>query len=461
MKKPMASELVVYLYNVVEDEWSFISSLSNPIDQAKEIDSSRTGVDTYFLGYANGQNLLFISPIKISQDFQQYTKDLTNYKYTQILTPKAKSHLLCLDLINDTEAYAQLLKEAKKHTKLTLISYAATPEFYQLKQALIKDKVNVYCPEAPDIESAWTVNFFGSKSGIRQLAQKSAAKEPDFIMPEGVIVVGIYNAAKIAANKFIKQKGVVIKTNKGSSGNGLLIFRENDLPNDYLACEQEITKILQSEPYWHRFPIIVEDLIKINHNIANGYPNVEFKIHKNGRIEMLYYCSLAVTKSGAFLGVDIHEDILSDRLSAMIVDAGYYVAEQFAAEGYRGYFDIDMIAAKNNKIYVCETNTRNTGGTDIHKLALRLLGKDFFNDYYVLSRTHFQLAKAVRFEEVLALLKPLLFQRQSKEGLIINSASRLKHQELIYTIIGKNKRRAYSLLQEMFKLLEKSGLSYA
>jgi hypothetical protein len=45
--------------------------------------------------------------------------------------------------------------------------------------------------------------------------------------------------------------------------------------------------------------------------------------------------------------------------------------------------------------------------------------------------------------------------------LIINSASRLKHQELIYTIIGKNKRRAYSLLQEMFKLLEKSGLSYA
>jgi len=200
----MTSELVIYLYNVVEDEWSFISSLSNPIEQAQEIDSSRTSVDTYFLGYANGQNLLFVSPIKISSDFQRYTKNLTNYKNTQVVVPQAHSHLLCLDLINDKQTLEALITEAKKYQKITLISYAATPEFFQLKQVLINKDLNIYCPEAPEIESAWTVNFFGSKSGIRQLAQKSAAVEPDFTMPEGVIVVGIYNAAKIAANKYIK-----------------------------------------------------------------------------------------------------------------------------------------------------------------------------------------------------------------------------------------------------------------
>ena|SRR3989339_24179 len=450
----MTSELVIYLYNVVEDEWSFISSLSNPIEQAQEIDSSRTSVDTYFLGYANGQNLLFVSPIKISSDFQRYTKNLTNYKNTQVVVPQAHSHLLCLDLINDKQTLEALITEAKKYQKITLISYAATPEFFQLKQVLINKDLNIYCPEAPEIESAWTVNFFGSKSGIRQLAQKSAAVEPDFTMPEGVIVVGIYNAAKIAANKYIKQKGVVIKTNKGSSGNGLLIFRENDLPNDYLSCEQRLTEILKSEPYWERFPIIVEDLISINYGVANGYPNVEFKIHKSGRIEMLYYCSLAVTKDGAFLGIDIHEDIINDRLSTMIVDTGYFVAERLAAEGYRGYFDIDMIAGKNNKIYVCETNTRNTGGTDIYKLVLRLIGKEFMDERYILSRTHYHLAKAVRFEEILSSLKSLLYNRRNKEGLIINSASRLKQQELIYTIIGKNKRRAYQTEQEVFKILK-------
>lgn len=450
----MSSELTIYLYNVVEDEWSFISALSNPIEQAKEIESSRSSVDTYFLGYANGQNLLFISPIKISTEFQQYTQKLTNYKNTKILIPKPKSHLLCLDLINDPEAFQTLVSETKNYDKVNLISYAATPEFYKLKETLIKNKVNITCPEAPEIESAWTVNFFGSKSGIRQLAQKSAAVEPDFIMPEGVIVVGIYNAAKIAANKFIKQKGVVIKTNRGSSGNGLLIFREHDLPSEYQSCEQKIRQILQSEPYWERFPIIVEDLISINQQIANGYPNVEFKIHKSGRIEMLYYCSCAVTKDGAFLGIDIHEDILNDRLSTMIVDTGYYVAEQLSNQGYRGYFDIDMMAAKNNKIYVCETNTRNTGGTDIYKLSAKLLGKDFMEEHFVLSRTHHHLNKAIRFEEVLKLLKPILYHRRSKQGLIINSESRLKQQELIYTIIAKNKRLAYKLEEQLFKLLK-------
>lgn len=71
----MSSELTIYLYNVVEDEWSFISSLSNPIEQAKEIEGSRTSVDTYFLGYANGQNLLFVSPIKISNAFKNTLKN--------------------------------------------------------------------------------------------------------------------------------------------------------------------------------------------------------------------------------------------------------------------------------------------------------------------------------------------------------------------------------------------------
>jgi len=453
LNNKLNNELTLYVYNVVEDEWSFISALSNPIEQAKEIESSRSSVDTFFLGYANGNRLLFISPIQISREFQDYARSITNYKSTEVIVPKARTHLLCLDLIHDTETFNRIVQEVRGCKKVTLLGYAATPEFYELKNAFIKAGINVYTPEAPEIESAWTVNFYGSKSGIRQLAQKSAAVEPDFIMPEGVIVVGTYNAAKIAANKFIKQKGVVIKTNRGSSGNGLLIFRENDLPNDYLECEKKLQQILKSEPYWERFPIIVEDLVNINYGVANGYPNVEFKIQKNGRIDMLYYCSLAVTKNGAFLGIDMHEDIVNDRIATMMVDTGYFVAEQLSSTGYRGHFDIDMIAAKNNKIYVCETNTRNTGGTDIYKLALNLIGKEFLSERYTLSRTHYHLQKAMRFEEILVHLKALLFSKATKEGLIINSESRFKQQELIYTIFGKNKKRAYAMEQEMFKIL--------
>jgi len=184
------NEITLYVYNVVEDEWSFISALSNPIEQAREIESSRSSVDTFFLGYANGSHLLFISPIEISREFQDYARSITNYKSTEVITPKARTHLLCQDLIHDSETFNRIVEQVRDCKKVTLLSYAATPEFYELKNAFIKAGVNVYTPEAPEIESAWTVNFYGSKSGIRQLAQKSVAIEPDFMRPEGVIVVG-------------------------------------------------------------------------------------------------------------------------------------------------------------------------------------------------------------------------------------------------------------------------------
>ena len=66
--------------------------------------------------------------------------------------------------------------------------------------------LTVSTPDSPEEDDAWTVNFYGSKSGIRQLAQQSRAVEPDLIMAEGVIGSGIIDASRIAANKYIKER---------------------------------------------------------------------------------------------------------------------------------------------------------------------------------------------------------------------------------------------------------------
>ena len=449
------SELVVYLYNVVEDEWSFIDALSDNKKKQEEIDNSETTADCFFFAQATEPNFIYVSPKKISREYQQYVRFITGYKFGEVLVPKIRTHLLSLDLINDHRLFNYLVEKSQEYKKLTLLSYSASPEFYQLIDKLRNAGVNIYAPEAPDIDSAWSVNFYGSKSGIRQLAQKSVAAEPDFMMAEGVICVGIFDAAKIAANKYLKQKGVVLKTNKGCSGNGLLIFRENDLPNNYLECEKTIAEYLSREPYWQKFPIVVEDLINVNKAIGGGYPNIEFKIHKNGRIEMLYYGAMVVTDKGKFLGMDIADDTLGDRVTARIIDTGYYVAEQYSTAGYRGHFDIDMIAAKNNHVYVTESNTRNTGATDAFKITLKLFGKDFLDDVYVISRSHyhFKSRHAPKLNQVLNALGPLLYSHQTKEGVIINSELVLKRKEFIYMIMGKNKKRAYELDEQMTYLL--------
>lgn len=443
--------MLVYVYNIVEDEWAFINYLGDPRKRLEEIERCEETTDCFFLSMATEQDFVFISPKPISTAFQQYAKELFGFREAEIITPQKKSHMICEDLLSDTKAISQLVEKAKDFKRVTLISYSATEEFYKLRETLIDLGLNVYTPEAPEIDSAWTVNFFGSKSGIRQLAQQSKAIEPDFVMPEGTICVGKRDASKIAANKYMKQKGVVIKTNKGSGGSGVLIFHEEELPTSYLECESAILKSFNSDTYWDHFPIVVEDLVNINYAIGGGFPSIEFKIQKNGRIDMLYYCCMTVTDKGQYLGLDINDDLVSDRVLARIIDTGYFIAEQYGAAGYRGHFDIDMIAAKNNQIYVSESNTRNSGGTDVYRISQKLLGKEFWENHYVLSRSRSRLHETTKwtFEKMLDKLNPLLYSKSSQEGVIINSENDLLMNELIFTIIGKNRRRVYEIEREM------------
>ncbi|PIY69307.1 hypothetical protein COY90_01455 [Candidatus Roizmanbacteria bacterium CG_4_10_14_0_8_um_filter_39_9] len=448
------NELLIYIYNVVEDEWSYISAISNKDEQKKEIENDNSSAECYLFANADQEEFVYISPKPISPAFKKYFQNLVGAKKIEILVPKKNSNLICKDLYNDKALFHKLLKKAKRYKRVTLVSYATSPQFLDLKEKLKAKGINVQTPEAPEVDCSWTVNFFGSKSGIRQLAQQSTALEPDFIMPEGIICVGKLDASRIAANKYIKDNGVVIKTNKGSSGNGVLIFRDGELPKDYKQCEKAIYKYLNEDDYWERYPIIIEDLITVNVNNGSSFPNIEFKILKSGKIEMLYYCLMMVTKEGVFYGIDMHEDVINERLAARIIDTGFYIAERYAAEGYRGHFDIDMIATKYNQVFVNESNTRNTGGTDVYKMALELIGKDFMSDSFVISRSKYKLSmKRPSFTKVLKRLEPILFNKKTKEGLVISSENIIRQKELIYIIFGNTKRRAYAIEEEMQQLL--------
>ncbi|MEK7633686.1 MAG: hypothetical protein AAB437_02475 [Patescibacteria group bacterium] len=458
IQKKSKKELVIYIYNVVEDEWSFLSSIQ-PIEKRYElINDCNLSSECYIFANASESEFIYISPVEISNSFKNYFQSLTNNKKVDIYVPQMKTALICKDLYTDKQLFGEIISKAKKYKKVAMYSYATSPEFLELKERMIQLGINVVTPEAPEIENAWTVNFFGSKSGIRQLAQQSGAVEPDFIMPDGVICIGKLDAAKIAANRYIKEKGVVLKTNKGSGGHGVLIFRDGELPKDYKSCEKRIYELLSEDGYWERFPIIIEKLIDVNYSSPGAFPNIEFKIHKSGKIEMLYYCVMMVTKEGKYYGLDIHEDVINERTAARIIDTGYYIAEQYAEAGYRGHFDIDMIA-NNKHIYVCESNTRNTGGTDIYKLVYDLYGEDFMSDVYVLNRNNFKISNQenVSVKKLFDVLRPILYDKKKKEGLIVSSLEYLKFNILMYTILGKNKKKAYDLQEQLYKLLEVFG----
>lgn len=449
-------EQTVYIFNMAEDVWPFISAMSNVVEQRAEVEGCANLADRDLFSNVDEANLTIITPREIDPDFLQQIYHLVGKKKWNFLVPNKHSGQICLDIIQDRNILNQLVELANGAKKLVLTSYCVSPQFFQLITELKGYGIEVYTPEAPTEENAWCVNFFGSKSGIRQLAQKSTALEPDFIMPDGLICVQVLDASRIAAQKYIKEDGVVLKTNKGHSGAGVLIFHPGDLPSDYQNCQKAILNILKQNEYWDNFPIIVESLVNINPAVCGGLPNVEFKIQKSGRIDFLYYCGMRVLPNGIFFGVEINEDIINDRISARIIDTGFFIAEQYASHGYRGYFDVDMVAAKNGEIYVSESNVRRTGGTHVYQMADVLIGKDFFTDSYILSNNAYELKAGVRpsFKQMLELMTPILFNKKTKEGLVIASASLLTQSTFAYVVFAKNKKKAMEIENKMFNLLK-------
>ncbi len=447
-------EKVVFIFNMSEDVWPFISAMTSDQERAKEIEENANLVDRELFSTSEESDFIFISPKPIQPTFLHYYQELMDVRKVQILVPQAHTGQICEDILHDKQLYSQLVSLANSVKKLTLIPYSTTPQFLELVATLRQDSISVYTPESPDDEDAWVVNFYGSKSGIRQLAQQSVAEEPDFLVTDGLICVGIIDAAKIAAQKYVKEEGVVIKTNKGHSGAGVLIFRPGDLPMEYHACEKAILEHLKKDRYWDMFPIVIEDLVNVNFAVGGGFPNVEFKILKSGKIELLYFCGLRVTKDGVFQGVEINQDVVTDRTEARITDMGFFIGEKYAAEGYRGYYDVDLIAAKNGEIYVSESNVRRTGGTYVYQTAKQLVGKDFMTDTYVLSNNNLQLGnRAYTFEEVLSQLSSILYNKDTQEGVIVASANLLHQGGLAYIIFGQNKKRAVEIEAQMKSLL--------
>jgi hypothetical protein len=443
----------VYIFNMSEDVWPFIAAMSDKRAQKNEIEENADLGDRDIFSFCGEDNMIFILPRPVGEKFLDYYNSLFGKKNFRILVPKTHSGIICEDILADGSLIDELVKAANGQKRLVLKSYATSQPFINLVKVLREKGLTIFTPDTPEEEDAWTVNFYGSKSGIRQLSQQSRAAEPDLIMPDGIIVNGIIDASRIAANKYIRERGVVIKTNKGHSGAGVLLLREGELPMEYTACQKEILSVLKKDAYWDLFPIIIESFITINQGIGGGTPSVEFQILKNGHVDFLYIGGMRVTRDGIFKGMEINNEVISDQAAARMIDTGFFIAEQYRASGYRGYFDVDFVAAKNGQLYVTESNIRRTGGTHVFAIAEKLFGKDFMYLTYVLSNNAYELTQEYSFDSLVERLTPLLFDKQTREGVVLISENLLSYKRMGYIIFGKNKKRAYELEEQMEALL--------
>lgn len=239
------SNNTVYIFNMSEDVWSFIAAFSDKEAQRREIEENADLGDRDLFSFCDEENMIFILPHAIDVQFLEYYFQLFGKKNFRFLVPSQHSGIICDDIIRDESIIDALILAANGLKRLTVKSYTTSQQFINLVSYLRGKGLTIFTPDSPEEEDAWTVNFYGSKSGIRQLAQLSRAAEPDLIMPDGIVVSGIIDASRIAANKYIKEHGVVIKTNKGHAGAGVLLLREGELPLEYGACQKRYYQFLK------------------------------------------------------------------------------------------------------------------------------------------------------------------------------------------------------------------------
>ena len=447
-------ERVVRIFNCSEDVWPFIDAYGDKKLQKWEIDENANLSDKDLFSMAEEFEFTFITPKAIDPLFVEYYKKLCVVRDLEILVPAKHTGLLCEDILNDNMVMKRLIQLGKEYRRLNLTAYSTTAYFLKLVETLRNRGIEVRTSEAPTKADAWTVNFYGSKSGIRQLTQINGAIRADLKMPDGVVSSRIVDTAGIAANKYIKEDGVVIKTNKGHSGAGVLIFRKGDLPKKFAECEKKLVAIMKKDAYWEKFPIVVESLVTPDPRIGGGFPNAEFFIRQDGEVEFLYYCGMRVNNKGEFGGVEIGEDVLPKRVASRVTDIGYLIGEQFSKDGYRGYFDVDFIAAKGGEIFVSESNVRVTGGTHVYEAGKELVGRNFTKKSVVVSNNMYSITpKKFTFKKLHNLMESLLFSRKTKEGMVICSSNLLMDGYLSYIVFGKNKKRAEVIEGKMKELL--------
>lgn len=452
----MSDEITVYIANMSEDVWPFISSISDKRMFEFEIEDNAHLGDRDIFAVAPNGGILCVLPRPVSTAYLSYYQQIMNITNARVIVPPKHTGEICEDILRSEEIMGLFITAAGENKSLNFLSYTTSLQFLRLVQVLRERGIRVNTPEAPQEEDSWIVNFFGSKSGIRQFVQKSGAVEPDLRMPDGLFCVGIDDAARIAANKYVARGGVVIKTNKGHSGSGVLIFRPGELPQQYSVCREKIRDILSQDVFWDRFPIVIEDYIPANFGVGGGFPNVEFKVQKSGKVEFLYYCGMRMTPQGTFRGVEIHHSVVSDNVEAQMIDTGFFVGEQYAKAGYRGYYDVDFIAGRGGELFVTESNVRRTGGTHVYAVASRLFGKEFMYETYTLSCNTYELpeGKKFTFTTLLQTLEPVLFNKKTREGVILVSENMLAMGQMQYIIFGQNKKRALELEAEMERLLQ-------
>ncbi|KKT26782.1 MAG: hypothetical protein UW11_C0006G0048 [Parcubacteria group bacterium GW2011_GWA2_43_9b] len=394
-----------------------------------------------------GDNKIVITPFAISPLLFEHNIKALGFKNCLNLFPKDVNINLSDAIIEDKSLMKRLMSIIKDNPGIRISPYAVTQSFIDLTECFKKENLDFVVEERLYKNSDWTVQFLDSKIGSRVEIDK--IKDKNINTPKSVICRNKKEAIDVAEWFYKNNTSCVVKANFGEGGWGTLIFRKEK----YKSWSEVLVKIekeFRSDSIWDDGIIIVEEYITAERGISSGCPSSELFLSSKGP-KITYLCDQVVTEAGNFLGVALGKDALNEKVKDKINKASTLVGKRFWELGYRGFFDIDFVLAKKNKIpYIIETNMRRTGGTHVYDSVKAIFGEDWERKCFCISDNQFTYGKNIlSVDKILYKLNDVLYPiNNKKRGVMLTLINKWK-PAFGFVVIGVNKKDAILLYNKM------------
>lgn len=239
-----------------------------------------------------------------------------------------------------------------------------------------------FFPEALELDSKAGARFFLTRNGVP--------------MPGGTIVTTIEEAAN-AARYFVNHgSGAVVKADNGSGGFAVRPFTKEQIATrpDYVLRDLELRARLDGA--WRAPLFIVERLAEQVSGEGPVAPTTDWIVAEDGSARCVGTGMMTMRHRSLYCGVTAGVGALGVKLESGSVEIGRKVAALLAGRGFRGWFDVDLVADGEDNVYATELNMRRTCPAHAFELAGAREGVDWAGKCCVKTIERFSFGSAAR-----------------------------------------------------------------
>jgi hypothetical protein len=318
-----------------------------------------------------GDDKLVVLPRPATGAFQAMIREVLGYRSMDILVPRNTSDSICNDLYRDPENWSALLQRLGDARTVEVFAFGITPQLYQLISRLRLAGLTVNTPELPPEPVAPVIERLDSKSGFRELTQRLAQAHPEMAMPRGVVCRDTGEIAQ--AIEAIGRTGasVMLKSDSGAGGEGMVKL---DGPFDPPDIEAAIAQLMRETYSVQSFPVVAEQYIP-----PLDSPTAQALVLPDGRVRPLLCGRQILEGYTKYMGIEAGPHVYSEETRQGLYRVLSAIGTELARVGYQGWFDVDFVRGRDNRLYVLEVNIRRTGVSHVWEILERLgAGEDSY-----------------------------------------------------------------------------------